>query len=118
MEVFFKDAKQMLYMGKEQSKTFDAAIACYSIVMIRYLLLVYILNKRRLTGSIGSIFRTITDDQQSLLFAEKILNYVKAQLLKSMKLISYKIEIDVVMHLFDIIDDILTNKMKLLSAKL
>ena len=118
VEVFFKDAKQMLYMGKEQSKTFDAAIACYSIVMIRYLLLVYILNKRRLTGSIGSIFRNVTDDQQSLLFAEKIWNYVKEQLLKSMKLISYKIEIDVVMHLFDMIDDILTNKMKLLSAKL
>ena len=27
IEVFFKDAKQMLYMGKEQSNTFDAAIA-------------------------------------------------------------------------------------------
>ncbi len=30
IEVFFKDAKQMLYLGKEQSETFDAVIACYS----------------------------------------------------------------------------------------
>jgi hypothetical protein len=48
IEVFFKDAKQMLYMAKEQSNTFDALVACHSLVMIRYLLLVYILGKRRL----------------------------------------------------------------------
>jgi hypothetical protein len=39
IEVFFKDAKQMLYMAKEQSNTFDALIACHSLVMSRYLLL-------------------------------------------------------------------------------
>jgi IS4 transposase len=37
IEVFFKDAKQMLYMVKEQSNTFDALIACYSLVMIQSL---------------------------------------------------------------------------------
>lgn len=58
VEVFFKDANQLLCMGKERSRTFDAAIACYSIVMIRYLLLVYILNKRRVAASIGSILQT------------------------------------------------------------
>ncbi len=50
IEVFFKDAKQMLYMAKEQSNTFDALVACHSLVMIRYLILVYILSKRRLAG--------------------------------------------------------------------
>ena len=105
-------------MGKEQSKTFDAAIACHSIVMIRYLLLVYILNKRRLTGSIGSIFKNVVDDQQTRLFADKIWTYVKDQLLKSIKLISYKIEVDVVMHLFEIIDDIVFRQMKFSPAKL
>ncbi len=118
VEVFFKDAKQMLYMGKEQSKTFDAAIACHSIVMIRYLLLVYILNKRRVTGTIGSIFKNVADEQQTFLFAEKIWTYVKDQLLKSIKLISYRIEIDVVLHLFEIIDDIVCKQMKLSPAKL
>jgi hypothetical protein len=29
----------MLYMAKEQSNTFDALIACHSLVMIRHLLL-------------------------------------------------------------------------------
>ena len=33
----------MLYLGKEHSEIFVAVIICYSLVMIRYLLLVYIL---------------------------------------------------------------------------
>lgn len=118
VEVFFKDAKQLLYMGKEQSKTFDAAIACHSIVMIRYLLLVYILNKRRVTGSIGSIFEDVVDTQEPLLFAERIWSYVKDQLLKSIKVISYKIEVDAMMHLLEIIDGIVGREMKLSPAKL
>ncbi len=118
IEVFFKDAKQLLYMGKEQSKTFDATIACHSIVMIRYLLLVYILNKRRLTGSIGSIFNDVVDKQEPLLFAEKIWSYVRDQLLKSIKVISYKIEIDNVMDLLEIIDGIVGRELSFVPAKL
>jgi len=118
IEVFFKDAKQLLYMGKEQSKTFDAAIASYSIVMIRYLLLVYILGKRRATVSVGSLFEDMADIHEPLLFAERIWGFVKEQLLKSIKVISYKIKTEIVMYLFDIIDDIVDRQMKLSPAKL
>ena len=59
IEVFFKDAKQMLYMAKEQSNTFDALVACHSLVMARYLLLVYILSKRRMNGPVGPLVPTI-----------------------------------------------------------
>lgn len=76
------------------------------------------MGKRRLTASIGSIFRDVVDKQQSALFAKKIWNYVKDQLFKSMNLISYRIENNVLMHLLDIIDDIVISQMKLLSAKL
>ncbi len=78
IEVFFKDAKQMLYMGREQSKTFDAAIASYSIVMIRYLLLVYLMNKRTITNTIGTIFRDVVDEQQMLLYSAKIWNGIES----------------------------------------
>jgi IS4 transposase len=71
IEVFFKDAKQMLYMAKEQSNTFDALVCCHSLVMIRYLLLVYILSKRRLTGPIGPLFRQLSDDQSMLMMASR-----------------------------------------------
>ena len=67
IEVFFKDAKQMLNMAKEQSKTFDALIACHSLVMIRYLLLVYIMSKRKISGPLGPLFRQLADGQSLLL---------------------------------------------------
>ena len=51
IEVYFRDCKQMLYLGQGQSETFDAVIALASIVMLRYLLLVYILAKRHLIPS-------------------------------------------------------------------
>ncbi len=59
IEVFFKDAKQILYLGKAQTETFDAVIACYSIVMMGYLLLFYVLNKYQLTGPIGSLSKSL-----------------------------------------------------------
>lgn len=71
-----------------------------------------------MTGSIGSIFRNIADDHQLLLFAPKTWNSVKEQLLKSIQLISYKIETKVVMHLFEMIDDIIESQFQLLTAKL
>ena len=72
IEVFFKDAKQMLYLGKEKCETFDAIVACYSIVMIRYLLLVYILNKYHLAGPMGPLFRDLVESHLQLALAEKM----------------------------------------------
>lgn len=51
----------MLHMGKEQSNTFDATLASYTIVIIRYLLLVYILPKGNANGPIGSLFRILSE---------------------------------------------------------
>ncbi len=45
IECYFKDCKRLLGLGKGQSETFDAVVAWASIVMIRYLILVYILEK-------------------------------------------------------------------------
>ena len=56
IEVYFRDCKQMLYLGQGQSETFDALIALASLVMLRYLLLVYILAKRQLSGPLGPLF--------------------------------------------------------------
>ena len=118
IEVFFKDAKQMLYMGKEQSNTFDAAVACYSMVMIRYLLLVYILNKRRIKGPIGPLFRELSDENQLLSMAEKLWANIKELIIRSSYIICYKIEPDIVLHLLDIIEDNIIAPTKSLTAKL
>ena len=118
IEVFFKDAKQMLYMGKEQSNTFDAMIACYSLVMIRYLLLVYILSKRRLAGPLGPLFRQVSENQTVMMLAETVWAYVKELIIRSSDILCYKIEPDVLFNFFDIIEDAIIRHTRLVSAKL
>lgn len=118
IEVFFKDAKQMLYMGKEQSNTFDAMVACYSLVMVRYLLLVYILSKRRLVGPLGPLFRQVSEDQTLLMLAETVWTYVKELIVRSSDVLCYKIEPDLLFHFFDIIEDTIINQTRLVTAKL
>lgn len=118
IEVFFKDAKQMLYMAKEQSNTFDALIACHSLVMIRYLLLVYILSKRRLSGPVGPLFRQLSDDQSMLMMAQSLWANVKELMIRSSDVLCYKIEPDVLFHFIDIIEDAIIQHTRIASAKL
>jgi hypothetical protein len=118
IEMFFKDAKQMLYMAKEQSNTFDALVACHSLVMIRYLLLVYILGKRRLTGTVGPLFRQLADDQSMLMMAQSLWANVKELIIRSSDVLCYKIEPDTLFHFIDIIEDTIIMQTRLASAKL
>lgn len=118
IEVFFRDAKQMLYLGKEQSNTFDALVASYSLVMIRYLLLVYILGKRRLSGSIGPLFRQLSDDQSLLVMAQALWANVKELIIRSSDVLCYKIEPDTLLHFIDIIEDTIIRHTRIVSAKL
>ncbi|ACL05876.1 transposase IS4 family protein [Desulfatibacillum aliphaticivorans] len=118
IEVFFKDAKQMLYMAKEQSNNFDALIACHSLVMIRYLLLVYILGKRQMTGPVGPLFRELSDDQNVLVVAQSLWEKVKELLLGSRQVLCYGIEPDVMNYILDIIEKTIIDQMSIASAKL
>jgi IS4 transposase len=118
IEVYFKDAKQMLYMGKEQSNTFDALVASQSLVMIRYLILVYIQIKRRLNTSVGPLFRQVSDDQSIWMFSRTIWTHVKELIAKSSDVLSYRIEPDLMFHFIDIIEDLIVNQARMATAKL
>jgi len=118
IEIFFKDAKQMLYLGKEQSETFDAVVACYSIVMMRYLLLVYILNKYQLTGPMGPLFRDLVENHLQLYVAEKVWVYIKEVMITSSQLFWPEIEPDKFLHLLDIVEDAISHQVQILTAKL
>jgi hypothetical protein len=118
IEMVFKDAKQMLYLGKEQNETFEAIIACYSLVMIRYLLLGYILNKYRLTGPIGPLFRELVETHLQLYLTEKIWAYIKELMIVSSQLLWPEIEPDKFLHLLEIIEDASINQTQKLTAKL
>lgn len=118
IEVYFRDAKQMLYMGKEQSNTFDALVACQSLVMVRYLILVYIQIKRRLNTAVGPLFRQISDDQSIWMFSRTIWTHVKELIAKSSDILSYRIDPDLMFHFIDIIEDLIINQARLVTAKL
>lgn len=55
IEVFFKESKQMLWLGKNQSNDFDAQIADTTIVMIRYIFL-SLRNRMDKYESLGKLF--------------------------------------------------------------
>lgn len=118
VEIFFKDGKQMLYLGKEQSETFDAAVACYSLVMIRYLLLVYILHKYQITGPMGPLFRDLSELYLQLYLTEKIWAHIKEIMIVSSELLWPEMEPDKFLHLIDIVEHVILNQVAELTAKL
>lgn len=108
----------MLYLGKEQSKTFDAVVANYSIVMIRYLLLVYVMNSRRLVGPLGPLFRHVSDTEVMIQAAFQLWEQIKHAMLKSIDIFLTESAQNYIVHLIDIIEDTLFKSPKISSAKL
>ena len=75
-EIFFKEAKQYLGLGKCQSVDFDAQTASTSIVMLEYSLLS--LAKKELEyQTIGGIFKDIQKDTQTPTLDERILLIIR-----------------------------------------
>ena len=71
IEVFFKEAKQYLRLGKCQSNDFDAQIADISIIMIAYMMLS--LKKRfQAFDTIGGVFREIQHELIEATLSEKL----------------------------------------------
>ena len=60
IEVFFKDAKQNLYLGKCQSVDFDTQIAAVAISLMNYMLLV-LFKRFQSYESLGEIFKAFKD---------------------------------------------------------
>ncbi|MCP4161103.1 MAG: transposase [Deltaproteobacteria bacterium] len=71
IEVFFKEAKQYLRLGKCQSRNFDAQIANITITCILYIFLAYL---RRINDyeSLGGLFENIKDDICEKNLAERL----------------------------------------------
>jgi len=118
IEIFFKDAKQMLYLGKEQSSTFDAVIACYHLVMIRYLILVNIMNRLTLTGPIGPLFRDLVDDQLLHSTVEKLWSRIRELLIDSSRILLDEIEVESFLQLIEIVEEKIVSKQSNFPAKL
>ena len=100
IEVFFKETKNYLRLGKSQSQDFDAQIADTTISMLQYNILS--LAKRLLDyESLGELFKQAGVETLELTIVEKIWGY----LLELLKLIADIFEIDMEQILDKIADD-------------
>jgi hypothetical protein len=109
IECYFRDCKQLLGLGKGQSETFDDVVAWASIVMIRYLILLYILAKRQLTGPIGPLFQELARDHLELALIESLWTRIRQILMLSSQLFSSDSDPEEFFYLLDVIETSLTH---------
>jgi hypothetical protein len=105
IEVYFRDCKQLLGLGKGQSETFDALVAWASIVMIRYLLLVHILAKRQIRGPIGPLFKELAYEHLQIAFTKTFCDRLKKIVLLSSQLFSSDSDLDIFFHIMDTLEN-------------
>lgn len=108
IECYFRDCKQLLGLGKGQSETFDAVVAWASIVMIRYLILIYILAKRQLTGPIGPLFQELAREHLHLALFQSLWARIRQILMLSTQLFSTNSDPDDFFYLLDVLENSLT----------
>jgi len=108
IECFFRDCKQLLELGKGQSETFDAVVAWTSIVMIRYLLLVYILAKRQIIGPIGPLFKELAHEHLQLVFIQLLWERFRQILMLSSQLFSPDHDPEELFYLLDVLENSFT----------
>jgi hypothetical protein len=75
IEVFFKEAKQRLGLGKEQSRSFAAQVFSTTQSFLRYSILAYLLDKEPADSTIGEMFHQISQETGTLTFCERLWGY-------------------------------------------
>ena len=119
IEVYFRDAKQLLALGQGQSECFDALIAWTSIVMIRYLLLVYILaRKQGMSNSIGPLFEQLAQQHLELTVMPVLMDRLRQVFMMSSLLFQETSETENLLYMLDLIDNAIRRKPICSCAKL
>jgi hypothetical protein len=75
IEVFFKEAKQRLGLGKEQSRSFAAQLFSTTQAFVRYSILAYLLEQQPSHCTIGDMFHQIEQESGTLTFFERLWDY-------------------------------------------
>ena len=105
IECYFRDGKQLLGLGKGQSETFDAVVAWASIVMIRYLILLYILARRQLMGPVGPLFQELAREHLQLAVVQSLWSRIRQVLMLSSQIFSGNSDSEDFFYLLDMLED-------------
>lgn len=95
VEVFFKESKQILDLGKEQSNNFQAQIFATTNSFLRYALLNY-LNERQYKAGTGPLFETLADEAAPITYARRLWDFFRGL---------FEISFSKIFELFHIEDD-------------
>jgi hypothetical protein len=82
VEVCFKECKQMLELGKDQSNDFNAQVFATTISFLRYNLLNY-LNKFDNYSTLGELFDHIADESAVTTYAHRLWDFCRGLFLVS-----------------------------------
>jgi hypothetical protein len=75
IEVFFKEAKQRLGLGKDHSRSFAAQVFSTTQAFVRYSILAYLLEHEPSHRSIGDMFHVIEQEAATVTYFERLWAY-------------------------------------------
>jgi len=93
IEVFFKESKQFLGLGKNQSRDFDAQIAATTISFIQYIIL-SLYKRSNDYETIGGLFRNTKDDIIEQIFSDRIRVLIVELIKNLVQILNIEIELE------------------------
>jgi hypothetical protein len=94
-EVFFKESKQLLSLGKDSSNSFQSQVCATTISFIRYAIINYLNEKEHHMG-VGPLFEELADKTATFTYAHRIWQFFKGL---------FEISFSTIFELFEIEDD-------------
>ncbi len=94
-EVFFKESKQLLHLGKDPSNGFNAQIFATTMSFLRYASLAYLNEKENYAG-LGPLFEDIADETAAFTYARRIWEFFRGL---------FEVSLSKIFELFEIEDD-------------
>jgi hypothetical protein len=94
-EVFFKESKQLLDLGKDASNSFQSQVCATTISFMRYAVINYLNEKEHHMG-VGPLFQELADKAATFTYAQRIWQFFKGL---------FEISFSKIFELFEIEDD-------------
>jgi hypothetical protein len=94
-EVFFKESKQLLSLGKDASNSFQSQVCATTISFMRYAIINYLNEKEHHMG-VGPLFEELADETAAFTYAHRIWQFFKGL---------FEISFSKIFELFEIEDD-------------
>ena len=76
IEVCFKECKQLLGLGKDQSNDFNAQVFSTTASFLRYNLLNF-LNEKENCNTIGDLFQNLVDESATIIYAQRLWDFFR-----------------------------------------